>query len=199
MKGADKLLLKRAEEISKMQRHMGLTVDPLYADLNFAFEQWLKDKGNQFWRRTLIRCLLAVLEALLWNMKNMIPKVSAISGVQLTADELAIATEVRVTVKNGKTEERKKFLPFPDNLKATFALYAKIHKATYSLNGSKDFDALCKTYDLRSRLMHPKRPFDPQVSDDDIRRSQDGMKWLMNEYATLIAACSAGIAGMTKS
>lgn len=193
----NKILIERAKEIMRMNRHMSLTLAPLYADLDFAFAEWLKNKENQFWRRTLIRCLLAVIEALLWNMKNIVPKVAGLSGVQLTADEFVIVNEVRVVMNAGKPENRKKFLPFRHNIKATFALFAKVHGAAYSMDIGKDFDALCNTYELRSRLMHPKKPFDPAVHNADIRESQRGVAWLTKEYNALMDVCIAAIAPMT--
>jgi hypothetical protein len=192
MSGADKLF-QQAQEIMRLNRHMSLTLDPLFADLNFAFGEWRKKKDDQFWRRTLIRCLLAVTEALLWNMKNIVPKVAAVSSIQLTVDELATVNEVRVVMNAGKAENRKKFLPFRDNLKATFALFAKVHRASYSMDMGKDFDAMCNTYELRSRLMHPKKPFDPEVNDNAIRESQRGVAWLTKEFDALMSVCIAAV------
>lgn len=189
------LLLRQAQEIQHLQEQMSLTLDPLYADLNFAFTEWLKQKESQFWRRTLIRCILVVTESSVWNMKNMVPKLADISGVQLTARELLTAKEVRIGLdKDGNESERPKFLPLRDNIKATFALFAKVHKATYAINSNQEFDALCVTYELRNRLMHPKIPSDVPVSDDDIRKSQRGIKWLSDEYVTLLGVCESAVA-----
>jgi hypothetical protein len=190
----NELLLAKAEEIAALQERMAQTLDPLYVDLNFAFDEWRKDTKNQFWRRTLIRCILVVIEASVWNMKNMVLKLSEISGVQLTPKESLLAQELRTTTEDdGQKGLAPKFLPFRDNIKETFKLFAKVHRATYTLNADKGFDALCSTYELRNRLMHPKIPSDIPVSDDDVRQSQLGVKWLNDEYHTLLNACAVAV------
>jgi hypothetical protein len=159
-------------------------MEPLELDVNFAGVQLLNDENTgkehqQFWRRTVIRCLLAATEALLWNMKHIAPKVAFVSRVQLTPEEIKIA--------------ETKFLRFPDNVKAAFSLFGKVHGVTVEANFDQDFDALCKTYSLRNRLMHPKTPFDPNVSDSDIATAQQGVKWFLREYHELMQRCSRAV------
>lgn len=90
---------------------------------------------------------------------------------------------------NGVSEIRPKFLKFRDNVKAVFKLYGKVHGVSFEVNCNQDFDALCETYELRSRLMHPKTPFDPDVSDKAVAASQRGVKWLNDEFARLLSEC----------
>jgi hypothetical protein len=177
-------LIKAAVEIKKLVRHMALTMEPLEHDVHFAGVQLLNDEKagknhQQFWRRTVIRCLLAATEALLWNMKHIAPKVAYVSRVQLTPEEIKIS--------------ETKFLRFPDNVKATFLLFGKVHGVTVKTNFDQQFDALCKTYSLRNRLMHPKTPFDPNVSDLDISTAQQGVKWFLREYRELMHQCSQSV------
>lgn len=182
-------LQKDRAEVRKLTRHMAITIAPLEADLNFAANQWAKDTQSQFWRRTVIRCHLAVAEALLWNMKHIAAKIACISGLQLTQDELEVAHEERVVMVNGKPERRPKFLKFRDNLKASFSLFSKVHGVRAAERSGPGFDAFCETYELRSRLMHPKGPFDPNVSDDDIATAQRGGDWFGREYRQLMQRC----------
>ena len=193
-----KALLQQAQEIQKLIRRMNLTLDPLQADLDFTLAEWSKNEQNQFWRRTLVRCLLALTEALLWNMKRVVPKVAAVSGNQLSADELSVATEKRVTTRNGKLVQKQLRLKFRDNVRATFSLFGKVHGVAYELKADKDFDAFCATYELRSRLMHPKEPFDPNVSNDDILVARRGVAWLMREWGELMTECTAAVPRIVK-
>lgn len=195
----DNQLQRAAAEIQKLTRHMGLTIDPLQADLNFAGTQLQKDRTNQFWRRTVIRCLLAVTEAVLWNMKHIAPQIASVSGVQLTSAELEVAHEERTVTVNGKRESRPKFPRFRDNVKATFSIFGKVHGVTTALNFDQGFDALCETYELRSRLMHPKKPFDPDVSDTNIATAQLGLNWFQREYLQLMDKCGQEVAKIAKS
>jgi hypothetical protein len=177
-------LIQAAIGIRKLIRHMGLTMEPLERDVNFAGVQLLNDENTgkehqQFWRRMVIRCLLAATEALLWNMKHIAPKVAYVSRVQLAPEEIKIT--------------ERKFLRFPDNVKTTFLLFGKVHGVTVGPIYDQDFDALCKTYELRNRLMHPKTPFDPNVSDPDIATAQQGLKWFLREYHELMHRCSQAV------
>jgi hypothetical protein len=105
---------------------------------------------------------------------------ASISGVTLSVDELETANEERVKrTSDGKSELRPKFLKFRDNVKATFALFGKVHGAPITIKNEAGFDAFCATYDLRSRLMHPKRPFDPAVSDLEMATAQRGIEWFV--------------------
>jgi len=192
-------LLRAAAETKKFHRRMNLTLAPLEADMNFALAQLVADKKNeQFWRRAIVRCLLAYIEALIWNLKNGIPLITPISCVELTPDDLNIIREKRMVEKGGQIELRPKFLKFRDNLKATFSLFGKVHGINFKVNCDQDFDALCKTYDLRSRLMHPKEPMDPNVSDPNMAASQQGIKWLGIEYRRLIEECIQAIPKIIK-
>lgn len=189
-------LIQKAEQVQQLREQMAHTLEPLYGDANFALAEWLKDKGNQFWRRTLIRCILVVIEAVIWNMKNMIPRLAGISGVPLSVFELEVVNE-RSVKPDGQT--KTKYIRFPENLKNTFKIFAKVHGATYSMNDAHDFDALCDTNELRNRLMHPKIPTDPPVTDDDIRKSQRGLAWLSNEHNRLVEICRQSVASKMNS
>ena len=175
-------------------RRMDLTLAPLEADMYFALSHLVSDKKNQqFWRRTIIRCVLAYIEALTWNLKNGIPIIASVSWIKLTPADLEIIKEQRTIESDGRTEVRPKFLKFRDNLKATFSLFGKVHGEAFLVKCDQDFDALCKTYDLRNRLMHPKGPMDPDVSDTDIKNSQRGLCWLSSEYRRLFERCIQAI------
>ena len=84
-------------------------------------------------------------------------------------------------------------------MKKTFSLFAKVHKMTTALNYNQDFEALCNTYNLRSRLMHPKKPFDPNVSDLEIAEARRGDKWFIREYCDLMERCEKSIPIIVKN
>lgn len=187
-------------KMTKFLRYMELTLAPLHADTNFALDQEARDKTNQqFWRRTIIRGLLAYIDSLLWHLKQGMPIIASISNAQLTSADLEIIREQRSVNIKGKIEVRANRLKFRDNLKATFSLFGKVCGLDFKVNCDKDFDALCNTYDLRSRLMHPKKPFDLNVSDSDVAASKQGVKWLQQDYGRLMTACEKAMLQITKS
>ena len=182
--------MKAAIEIERCNRRMELILAPLEVDVKFASTQLVGDKKNQqFWRRTIIRCLLAYTEALVWSMKACTPLIASVSNTKLTVADLEILHEQRTISRDGKTEVRPNFLKFRDNLKATFSLFAKAYGTNFKVECNKGFDALCEIYDLRSRLMHPKEPFDINVSDSNTASVEQGYLWLSNEYARLMDEC----------
>lgn len=178
---------------------MNLTLAPLQADMDFAVHNLESDQvRQQFWRRTTIRCLLAYTEALLWNLKHGIPTIATMYGIGLSSSDLEIIEEKKTISVNGQFEHRTKHPKFRDNLKQTFSLFGKVHGITYNVNCNQDFDYLCTTYELRSRLMHPKKPMDPDVSDQNMAASQQGIKWLGFEYQKLLTECIQSLPTISK-
>lgn len=176
-------------QVRKLNRHMKLTLLPLQSDVDFADGQLAVNRNSQFWRRTAVRCGLALLEATLWNVKHISPPIASLSGIQLTPDDLIIINEEKTKIKNGQPSTQRHFPPFRENLKATFSIFAKVHRVSISSEYDSGFDALCQTYDLRSRLMHPKKPFDPNVSDKDLDVAQRGARWFNREFGELMRKC----------
>jgi hypothetical protein len=192
-------LTEAGAKIKKHHRHMNLTLAPLQADMDFAVDNLRNDQvRQQFWRRTTIRCLLAYTEALLWNLKHGIPTIATMYGIGLSSSDLEIIEEKRTIAVNGKFEHRTKYLKFRDNLKQTFNLFGKVHRITFNVNCNQDFDDLCTTYELRNRLMHPKIPMDPDVSDLNMAASQQGIKWLGLEYQKLLTECIQSLPNIAK-
>ncbi|MGA2657894.1 MAG: hypothetical protein ABSH34_10280 [Verrucomicrobiota bacterium] len=188
-----------AAEIRRLNQHMMLTILPLQADVDFATVQLVVDRKSQFWRRTVIRCGLALVEATLWNMKHILPTVATFSGVQLTPDELEMINEEKTRIKDGQPVTRPNLLPFRDNVKATFSIFAKVHGISISVDYDSEFDALCHTYELRNRLMHPKRPFDPNVSDPDIDVAQRGAGRFNRSFQQIMKQCEQEVPKFSQS
>ena len=181
------------QRIRSQLNQLRLTATVLDSDLRFAIQNHRADPSSQFWRRTVIRCLMALMEAVVWNMKQLAPKVAEISGVVLTPKELQLAAELQEVPTAEGTQYRPKspkFPRFPDSLAAAFTLFAKVHRVPQASTRDQGFDDLCATYRLRSRLMHPKTIFDPAVTDSDIANAQSGVAWWNREYGALMARCA---------
>lgn len=107
--------------------------------------------------------------------------------INLTQQEQDELNEIRrVRTSDGKTETRQKFLKFREGIKLTFSLFAKAHGFKFEPKYDDDFEALCETYAIRSDLMHPKKPFDLDVSDIKFGRAMKGSDWLLREYWELL-------------
>lgn len=181
---------KSATEMAKLIKTLTLTINVLDSDVKFAADHWRMEPSNQFWRRTLIRCLSALAEGTLGLLKNITPDSAKFFDVNLSEKDIEIATECRLHTKDGVTKTSPKFLPFPENVKETFKVFVKAHAAEVVINyenqGSRD---LCSTFELRNKLMHPKGPFDVEVNDKAVDDAERGMKWLDVTLRSVLAEC----------
>jgi hypothetical protein len=181
---------KAAAAIAKMGKQLTLTIAVLDADVKFAAEQWRKSPSNQFWRRTLVRCLCALAEGVLSLLKNIAPDSAKFFEVELTEKDMEVATERRNYIDNGIQKSKPAFLKFSENLKETFKLFAKAHTVQFEIRYDKSgFKELCDTFDSRNKLMHPKGLFDVEVSDKAVDAADQGMKWFDSELHNLLQEC----------
>jgi hypothetical protein len=194
-----KILMKKSEavdlfdkqtELLKLVRHIGLTYLPLRSDVTYAVKQWQNDP-SQFWSRTSIRCICAAVEAKLFAFRKMAEKMVILSRIEFEPKEIEILTEKRVVEVNGIQTTRPKFLPFPDSLKESFRLFAKAAGTTVIVDYGDKFTDLCKTFEVRNRLMHPKQPFDVQVSTEDINTADRGIIWFDKTSTSVTDQCHA--------
>jgi hypothetical protein len=180
---SDALLSLLIKELAKEIRLIGLTLEPLRADLRLAIDQWRGDKKSQFWSRTVIRCICALTEASLFSVRAMALRSTELTGEKLEPEEVEILTEKRVVKVNGVETTRPKFLPFPEAVKETFRLFAKASGVDARIEYTKGFEDLCATFQMRNRLMHPKGPFDLEIREANIETADRGICWLINQQA----------------
>jgi len=189
-KSEAKHLRDKAAELYKLVRLSGLTYLPLHSDVDYAVQQWRSDP-SQFWSRTSIRCLCAAVEATLFAFRKMAEKMAVLSRIQFDSDEIEILTEKRIVKKGGDQMTRPKFLPFQDSIKESFRLFAKAAGTTVIVDYGDDYLNLCKTFEVRNRLMHPKKPFDVEVNEDDMKAAGRGIIWFNTAYVGVIDQCHA--------
>ncbi|MPN36821.1 hypothetical protein SDC9_184333 [bioreactor metagenome] len=184
-----------APEIQKLLNLTSLTLAPLESDLNEALSRWEQDQNSQFWSRTAFRCLSAAIEARLFAFRKMAEQLGAANFVQFTKGELEILTEQRQVASTvGPATVKPKFLQFPDTVRESFRLFGKSVSVNVNVNyGDEGFSSLCDTFKVRNRLMHPKGPFDVQVSPKDIDTANQGVKWFNLTYRDVLDQCQTGI------
>jgi len=192
---------RKANEVQKKFRQGLLqAVAVLDSDVNFALEQWQKAPDSQFWRRTLLRCCCASAEGTLSLLKQITPVCAEFFGVSLTDSDMKIVTECRTYIEAGVTKTKPAFLPFRDNLKETFKVFAKAHTVQPAVNCSTPgFADLCETFELRNRLMHPKTVFDLEVNDKALDGADRGLKWFKESLVQLLKDCGEKLPFSTKA
>jgi hypothetical protein len=187
-------LRKMEAELRRLINLSSLTSAPLESDFNEVIKQWQKDRKSQFWSRMAIRCLCAAIEARLFILRRMAEKMAPLGGVQFEPEETEILTEERIVEKNGAKTKKPKWLPFQDSVKESFRLFAKATGATIKIDyGVGGYTALCKTFELRNRLMHPKSPFDVEVRIRDIETVDQAIAWFNRTFKHTVDECQAFI------
>jgi len=156
MKPENALLLKQEEELRKLIRLSTLTALPLHADFNYAASQWRADPQSQFWARTSIRCLCAAIEAGLFTFRKMAEKMAVVNNVKFDKKETEILTEQRAVRSKGIEKACPKFLPLRESVVQSFRLFAKAAGIRFVVDIGQGYQALCATFEVRNRLMHPK-------------------------------------------
>ena len=123
-------------------------------------------------------------------LKQVSPNSADYFGVCLTEADLKVVTERRTYVEAGVTKTKTAFLPFRDNVKETFKVFANAHTIQptidYNVTG---FAELCEAFELRNRLMHPKTVFDLGVNDKELNKADKGLKWFKKSLVQLLNDC----------
>jgi hypothetical protein len=56
------------------------------------------------------------------------------------------------------------------------------------------FLTFCATFEVRNRLMHPKKPFDIEVNANNIEIADKGIAWFNETCADIFSQCRTRIA-----
>jgi hypothetical protein len=160
-------------------------LEMLMADLGAASTELRNNYASQYWRRNAIRALAATVEGIVFSLKRLALATATVMEIKLEVEELEFLKEESTSI--GK----KARLPgFRDNLKRTFKLFAKICGTSCSTDfGQGGFNALCQTFELRHRVMHPKSSVAFYIEDDETKRAGEAIEWLSCELQRLIGGC----------
>ncbi len=164
----------------------------MFLDLKHASGEMRAHPGDQFWRRTTIRALAATLDGIVYCLKQTALATGPMAGSKFSKEELFFLSEEVFEPTTGK---KPKLPSFRENLKQTFKMFAKTYRISCPTDFSQDgFAALCETYELRHRLVHPKSYMTFCVNDNEKQRAGEAIKWLDNEIQNLFAASSRSLA-----
>lgn len=145
----------------------------------------------RLWRRTTIRTLAAALDGIIFCLKQTALVTGPMNGFKFSEKESFFLSEETIESATGK---KQKLPSFRENLKDTFKLFAKTNKISCPTDFNQDgFAALCETYELRHRLVHPKSFMTFCVNDHEKKRAGEAVYWLNNEIKNLFDASSRGL------
>ncbi len=178
---------RKAHALDRLHKQLIQTTQILSMDVKFADEQLRNDTSHeQFWRRTVIRCVCALVEGTLSVLKAVAPETAGFFHVSLTENDIEVTNEFRLDKKSGLPKPA--FLSPRENLKETIKVFAKAHAIRHAVQyDDQRFGELCDTFELRNKLMHPKNSFDLEVKEDAIRSAVQGWNWLDSALSSLLA------------
>jgi hypothetical protein len=193
MKAEVATLLKKEQELQKLINLSALTLRPLHADFNYAVSEWRASNKSQFWARTSIRCMCAVIEAALFTLRKMAEQLAVVNDVQFERKEAELLAEKRIVKGNGVEKVRPLFLPFRESVIQSFRLFGKALGVRIVIDFGNGFDALCATFEVRNRLMHPKNPFSVEVRESDIQTADIAIAWFNITHLDVVAQSQSQI------
>lgn len=182
---------EQMRNLMKAKRNCEKLFEIMFSDLKQASSGMKAYPGDQFWRRTTIRALAATLDGIVFCLKQTALATGPMNGFKFSEKELFFLSEEVVEPTNGK---KPKLPSFRENLKQTFKMFAKTYKVPCPTDFNKDgFAALCETYELRHRLVHPKSYMTFCVKDDEKQRAGEAIKWLHTEIENVLDASSRSL------
>jgi len=130
--------------------------------------------------RLMTRSLFSLLDAYSFFLKSRSLISHNCAQTEFTQKELRFLNEGETVVQNG-TEKWQPFLPgIKENLKSSIRLYSKVRGIGTPLGGSiplpPEFDHALK---LRTRVTHPKRLSDLEISKPDAAALSAVVQWFM--------------------
>ena len=162
----------------------------MFSDLNHATKEMNAHPGDQFWRRTTIRALAATLDGIVFCLKQTALATGAMRGFKFSEKEVSFLSE-EVEPTTGK---KQKWPSFQENVKETFKWFGKVHSISCPTDFNQEgFAALCETYQLRHRLVHPKSYMTFCVTDHQKQRAGAAVCWLDNEIQNLLESSRRGL------
>lgn len=155
------------------------------------------EEDNQFWRRTYIRALFALAECSVFRMKQVALDIHNLEGDVFDEAELAFlkeedGSEYSLNQKGeARKLEKKRFIPFENNVKFAFKMFARAFNSNYSLSlGDGGWDALRDALKIRHRLTHPKFISQLDISDQELQGIIKGGFWLQKAVLDIWASGS---------
>lgn len=146
--------------------------------------------NDQFWRRSIIKNLFALLEGQLFGMKAIAFHQFGLREVEFSAAELTMLQEQRYKLneKGEACSSTDNYQKLFSNYQFAFKCFAKSHGSSFQLNNGK-IAKLKQLEAIRNRLTHPKRLNALDVSDDELKLCEEVWNWHSEQTCNLFKTC----------
>lgn len=154
----------------------------LQGDAVQNYQAMLADYENQVNRRSFVRSCWAYVEAVTFSVKQYTFSVCQMGTVNISQDDHAFLGDMLVVVDvEGNIQIQRDPTKTLANVKRTFRLSAQIFGVDWKPNfGSKGWENLRDSLQIRHRLTHPKSVAEVMVSSNDIQIQKDGIDWFVD-------------------
>lgn len=169
----------------------------LLADYDFC-QYHLDGEHPQFWRRSLVRTVVAYAEGTASLMRHC-------ARMSLPPEEIdkrqALAGETVRIAKHGTIEKHPLRTAALDNICLAFRAYADLFRCGYPLNpDSEGWAALKSTIATRHRVTHPQKASDLEISAAEVLIAQTAFCYFVNSLSLLMVNGAVTLsAGRAKS
>ncbi|HYX72933.1 MAG TPA: hypothetical protein VE732_09185 [Nitrososphaera sp.] len=154
------------------------------------------ENNRQFWRRTAVRAIFALIEGVVYRMKQLAYEVHVYEGMPLPNADAALLLEESYELNDkGVAITRYNYPQIEKNIKFAFASVTRAYNITYQLNLSDArWDAFKKTLKVRNRLTHPKHTQDLIVSDEEAATMLVAYIWFLSCLKELVGEIGTALA-----
>lgn len=159
-------------------------------DEYFILQEELLQNDTPIHRRNFIRAVCSNVEGTLnWLMYMLSENLSGIDEEQMLAlkEKKRVKKEgriVEVPLRNGTVEK----------IKFVFKLLAKFPGGDKMDFGDNNFSKLRNSFEVRDRLMHPKRDADLSVTEEEVQTMIDGYRWYITNYQATLKSIEKALA-----
>lgn len=159
-------------------------------DLVRCAKELSASKGDQFWRRTLVRIFAAHAEGIIFHLKQSTLLLASHIKVTFTEGEIAFLKEVSFELdEKGHVSERGgKYPKFLSNFRFACQSFCRANRSDlilkYDVHGFESFQHMVK---LRDRLTHPKSTNALTISDEEIEDIRKAIIWYHLHLRSLVS------------
>lgn len=150
-------------------------------------EEKLSLEDEQFWGRTLTRSVFAMIEAIIYLMKQTALAIYySEDTVKFSPAELCLITEKDYGLHhNGKVSPRNAKLTLRENICFAFRIFARAHSSNFQLkigDESQEWENFQRAIQIRDRITHPKRLEHVTLSSEEITCIQKACIWFLKNF-----------------
>ncbi len=174
-------------------------LESLSKESNYFWIEYCQKK-NDVWRRAYVRSVFAEMEAVIYCLKQSIKAVQKSDHLPLTIDEQKKLDEYYYQKGQGRKKVKiSYFLPFAKNVSFTLDLFALANYVFDTINkNSSDWQNLIIASMIRNRIIHPKRPKEIVITDEEMKIIRVTELWFMNTVIEIMRKSVISLRGQIK-